>query len=341
LGRSDCLMKRISKLKDTIEKLGQELANERKKVLDAEHLKEQLEHEREKLAATEQQIKRSKACNKDETEACRHKEGELLDFTERLTSKTVQLQAEHNSLEQKSRLLEEQFNRSEQTINELNERISKLEKELSSRKKSHESEIGMMAKKLAEKKKLIEELRSKVDELENENKVMKKRHVASLKELNKELLTMKRRLDPYEANSATMDSLGIRTDSSSRKITGTRSAGHSRTSSSVSLEALNQAHTSNTQEDMQQQQQQNVMNGSDLMPETMDIGRCQKLPDMDMQMLVEKIIKLQKELFKKNEKIDFLEEHNQQLTEEIKRKSKLLQYHNSKHDGGGGTKGDA
>lgn len=45
----------------------------------------------------------------------------------------------------------------------------------------------------------------------------------------------------------------------------------------------------------------------------------------DSQVLVEKIVKLQKELAKRQEKLDFMEEHVGTMVTEIKKKNKLLQ----------------
>ena len=45
----------------------------------------------------------------------------------------------------------------------------------------------------------------------------------------------------------------------------------------------------------------------------------------DSQVLVEKIVKLQKELAKRQEKLDFMEEHVSTMVEEMKKKNKLLQ----------------
>jgi hypothetical protein len=50
------------------------------------------------------------------------------------------------------------------------------------------------------------------------------------------------------------------------------------------------------------------------------------LPELDKKMLVERIIRLQKALAKRSEKIDFLEEHNHQLVEEMKKKTRLIQH---------------
>lgn len=44
----------------------------------------------------------------------------------------------------------------------------------------------------------------------------------------------------------------------------------------------------------------------------------------DQQSLIERIVKLQKNLAKKQEKIEFLQEHVKQLTETLQKKSKII-----------------
>ena len=45
----------------------------------------------------------------------------------------------------------------------------------------------------------------------------------------------------------------------------------------------------------------------------------------DSQVLVEKIVRLQRQIAKKQEKLDFVEEHMSTMTEEVKRKNKIIQ----------------
>lgn len=46
--------------------------------------------------------------------------------------------------------------------------------------------------------------------------------------------------------------------------------------------------------------------------------------DIDKQKLIEKIVRLQKKLAKSNEKVDFLQDHVNQLTEDLKKKTRLF-----------------
>ena len=54
-----------------------------------------------------------------------------------------------------------------------------------------------------------------------------------------------------------------------------------------------------------------------------DLNKPGKVPESHV--LVEKIVKLQKTLAKKQEKVEFMEEHISTMLEEIKKKNKLIQ----------------
>jgi hypothetical protein len=59
--------------------------------------------------------------------------------------------------------------------------------------------------------------------------------------------------------------------------------------------------------------------------------------DIDKQKLIEKIVKLQRKLAKSNEKIDFLQDHVNQLTTDLKRKTRIIQAYAIKEDTGAFT----
>ena len=54
----------------------------------------------------------------------------------------------------------------------------------------------------------------------------------------------------------------------------------------------------------------------------------------DSQVLVEKIVKLQRAMAKKQEKLDFTEEHISTLLEEVKKKNKIIQHYVMKAETG-------
>lgn len=51
-----------------------------------------------------------------------------------------------------------------------------------------------------------------------------------------------------------------------------------------------------------------------------------EIPGIDKEMLIERIIKLQKTLARKNDKIDFLEDHIVQLVKEMRKKTKVVDF---------------
>lgn len=294
----------VSKLKENNGKLKDEISEHLSKLAEMDQLVMQLNIEKDLVVATQKENERLKCANNEltlEMETCRHKEGELLEFTERLTSKTVNLQSEHNVLEQKTIVLQNELEMIKKKFNEISKENQQLLVKLEKEKESHQSEVIILAKNLAEKTKNNQDLKAKLDETENENKVLKKRQISSQRELNKELYAMKKKLDQYESQSNNNEKL----------------SSSSRTSSSTSLDTSS---TSN-------QQHNNAVNHSNVNQEEAgeSTSSFNSMPEFDKQMLIERILKLQKSLAKRNEKIDFLEEHNHQLMEDLKKKSKIIQ----------------
>ncbi len=311
----------VSKLKETLNELQIEINDYVSKLRDMDQLKQQLDREKELVSHYQKESERLKSSNNElraEMDSCRHKEGELLEFTERLTAKTVHLQSEHNILEQKSVMLKDDVERLQKQCEDLSKENSNLNQTIDQLKESHQKEVGLLAKKLAEKTKMSDDLKNKVEELENEIRVNKRRHVSSVKELNKELLAMKKRLEQFDGQSLSLQSDCV-------------SIG-SRTSSSNSLtDAISgQNHINSLTNNSQQSQQKSSVS----IPPTVSTESVNSstpttnlFPEVDKQVLIDRILRLQKSLAKRNEKIDFFEEHNQQLIEEMKKKSKLIQYY--------------
>ncbi|GIX93390.1 hypothetical protein CEXT_302101, partial [Caerostris extrusa] len=262
---------------------------------------------KEKSAASLREVERLRLTNAElqaDMNACHIKEGELLKFTEGVTDTNVKLQSAHSLLEIKTQALEDEMATTKKLLTDIQQKHEQLVSEMELVRKEHEEEMQLMAKKLAEKTKNVEKLNTKLDEAENENRVLKRRHIASIKELSRELYECKKRLDNYESTN------GIRTESVSLG---------SRSSSTASLDVVNS--------------NENRMNAVSSSPASLNFstkkefsnppsqGTSSDFPEIDKEMLIERIIKLQKMLARKNDKIDFLEDHIMQLTE-IRKKSK-------------------
>ncbi|GIY88512.1 hypothetical protein CDAR_187051 [Caerostris darwini] len=297
----------LSKLKESQNMSKQEIVDLNARLAEMETLQLQLEREKEKSAASLREVERLRLTNAElqaDMNACHIKEGELLKFTEGVTDTNVKLQSAHSLLEIKTQALEDEMATTKKLLTDIQQKHQQLVSEMELVRKEREEEMQLMAKKLAEKTKNVEKLNTKLDEAENENRVLKRRHIASIKELSRELYECKKRLDNYESTN------GIRTESVSLG---------SRSSSTASLDVVNS--------------NENRMNAVSSSPASLNFstkkeisnppsqGTSSDFPEIDKEMLIERIIKLQKMLARKNDKIDFLEDHIMQLTE-IRKKSK-------------------
>lgn len=247
---------------------------------------------------------------------------ELLEFTERLTAKTVQLQSEHSLLEAKAQTLEEELIHMNKKYAELEQKNQELLSELNDEQKQRQEETELLARKLAEKTKTVEQLNTKLAEADNENRVMKRRHITSIKELSRELQQCRKKLEIFESNQT---------------APGESLSQGSRASSSGSLDNIvnnnnNQLVNGNVAPCGPQAPPAVVFSGGKGTTHVQNKNCSQNSPpvstvpnEIDKHMLIERIIRLQKILARKNDKIEFLEEHVDQLIKEIKKKSKIIQ----------------
>ncbi|GFR27275.1 coiled-coil domain-containing protein [Trichonephila clavata] len=298
----------LSKLKDNQNMLKQEIVDLTARLAEMETLRLQLDREKEKSAASLREVERLRLTNAElqaDMNACHIKEGELLKFTEGVTDTNVKLQSAHSLLEVKAQALEDEMAETRKELADMQQKHMKLASEMETLKKEHEEEVQLLARKLAEKTKNVEKLNTKLDEAENENRVLKRRHIASIKELSRELYECKKRLDNYECTN------GIRTESASLG---------SRSSSTASLDVIN---SNESRLNATSPANLNSKKGTSNPPPE---GTSSDYPEIDKERLIEKLIKLQETLVKKNDKIDFLEDHIVQLVKEMKKSSKCVDF---------------
>lgn len=333
----------LSKLKEKLNSLKQEIVDLNGKLDEKRNVELQLEREREKVAASQQEVERlrqSAAEMQADMEACHLKEGELLEFTERLTTKSVQLQSEHSLLELKAQNLEEQNGKLTQEIAQLKKQNRDLASSLEFEQKQRLQETQLLARKLAEKAKTIEKLTTQVEDAENEQRVMKRRHISSIKELSRELQLTKKRL---EQQLQQQPQLLEAAQGSPRQGAGVPLGLGSRTSSTASLETLGSGpshaasnHPTVTFVNAGRPSVPGSPSGASShgSPEHAAVVAAPAQLELDKQMLVERIVRLQKNLARRNDKIDFLEEHIKQLLLEMKKKSKIIQNYITREEAG-------
>lgn len=331
----------LSKLKEKLNSLKQEIVDLNGKLDEKRNVELQLEREREKVAASQQEVERlrqSAAEMQADMEACHLKEGELLEFTERLTTKSVQLQSEHSLLELKAQNLEEQNGKLTQEIAQLKKQNRDLASSLEFEQKQRLQETQLLARKLAEKAKTIEKLTTQVEDAENEQRVMKRRHISSIKELSRELQLTKKRLEQQLQQQPQPPEAA---QGSPRQGGGLPLSLGSRTSSTASLETLGSGpsqgasnHPTVTFVNAGRPSVPGSPSGASShgSPEHAVVAPAQL--ELDKQMLVERIVRLQKNLARRNDKIDFLEEHIKQLLLEMKKKSKIIQNYITREEAG-------
>lgn len=279
----------LSNLKSIADQRQKEIGELSSKVAELETLKIQLQHKEQCLASIETEIKRYVETNQElqnDMESCRQRESQMLEFTQKLTDKNVQLQSELISIEAKNKRLEHEQGPLHEHITQLLSSVKTLDSNLAAEEKKRIEDCEILAKHVAEQTKLAQNLSQKLEDSEGENTVLKRKHQLSLKEMTRELQHCRKRLEIFEAASP-----GSSLDPTSR------------TGSSTSLntgETINGALSDNS-------------NSAD-----------HSIQSVDRQSLMEKIIKLQEINVKKAEKIDFLEEHVQSLVAELQKKEKII-----------------
>ena len=174
-----------------------------------------------------------------------------------------------------------------------------------------------MAKKLEEKSQQVDELKTKLEDIQDENLSMKKKYDANIKDLTRQLKVLQKK--QFLNSNTPIPENQIKSQSSSNSVQKI-----SRTSSVNSL---------NYPDEETRSIDSNFCNNSSFnQPSTffnneVVCGRASNtedvyIVDVDKQKIIDKIVKLQKTLAKRNEKIDFLQEHVDQLTNDLKKKTK-------------------
>jgi len=300
----------LASTKEAEAKLRAELVDLYAKCAELESAVLQVEREKEKAAALEVEVTRLREEGAEvqaDMVACRRKEAELLEFTRKLTDKNVSLQSEFSSIEVRAKQVEERevqmsasLSRSEAALLEV---TSRLEEEASKRRE----ETELLARKLAEKTRAGEVDRQAVIDVRAEMEVVKRQNQARLKELTKELAATKKKLD----NQAETLSIGVEETSLG-----------SRCSSSSSLHRGEDVSPSNVgRPEISKEVVRDSREGMDR-----EIKKVKEGAETQ-QMLVEKIVGLQRACARRQEKLDFLEEHVEQLLAEIKKKNRVIQHY--------------
>uniref|UniRef100_A0A7N5P775 Coiled-coil domain containing 186 n=1 Tax=Ailuropoda melanoleuca TaxID=9646 RepID=A0A7N5P775_AILME len=283
----------LSKYKEIINRQKAEIQNLLDKVKIVDQMQEQHERGKQEIENLKEEVENLNSLINDlqkDIEGSRKRESELLLFTEKLTSKNAQLQSESNSLQSQFDKLSCSESQLQSQCEQMKQTNTNLESRLSKEEELRKEEVQTLQAELTCRQTEVKALSTQVEELKDELITQRRKHASSVKDLTKQLQQARRKLDQVESGSydKEVSSMG------------------SRSSSSGSLNARSSA--------------------EDRSPEnTGSSVAVDNFPEVDKAMLIERIVRLQKAHARKNEKIEFMEDHIKQLVEEIRKKTKIIQ----------------
>lgn len=246
-------------------------------------------------------------------EGCSKRESEHLIFSQKISDKNAQLQSENNSLTHKLHAVMQEQQRLASLCELLEEKVVKLEKELMEEKRLRKEDVQSLTSSLESKSRAVEELSRTIEEEKDENRTLKRKHNAYTKDLLRQLHQTRKRLEQYEQNHvpSERDSLSV----------------GSRTSSTGSLDTLGNSGNLGTNQSGNSAMSSAAVSCHNAITHQEEEPPIVEVVEVDKQMLLDKIVRLQKAHARKNEKIEFMEDHINQLVADIQKKTRIIQHY--------------
>lgn len=282
----------LSKYREIINRQKSEIQNLLDKVKITDQLHEQLQSGKQEIEHLKEEMESLNSLINDlqkDIEGSRKRESELLLFTEKLTSKNAQLQSESSALQSQVDNLSCTESQLQSQCQQMGQANRNLESKLLKEEELRKEEVQTLQAELSAAQTEVKALSTQVEELKDELVTQRRKHASNVKDLSKQLQQARRKLEQTENGNHDKDisSMG------------------SRSSSSGSLNAR--------------------ISAEDRSPEnTSSSVAVDNFPEVDKAMLIERIVRLQKAHARKNEKIEFMEDHIKQLVEEIRKKTKYV-----------------
>ncbi|WAR22672.1 CC186-like protein [Mya arenaria] len=314
----------------TVEKYGELIQKQKKEIQELrERVESLIQYKTDFISAQEMiksldmEIAELKITNKElvaDMDACRRRETDKLELTAKLSRKNAELQSENTTLSNKVMKLTEDLQKVEMESQDVETKLKGLVESLATEKKLRKEEAQSFSTRLAGKAKAVEDLSRKFDDERDEIKTLKqslKPFFLSLsQDLTRQLQQVRRKLENYETTSnGDKDTVSL----------------GSRTSSNGSLNTVGIAEQTNTHVIQPSQAPSNMQKHS---PQEQEYPVITEQVEVDKQMLIERIVKLQRAMARKNEKIEFMDDHISQLIDEIQKKNKILQSYILKEEAG-------
>ncbi|XP_068505520.1 coiled-coil domain-containing protein 186 isoform X1 [Syngnathus scovelli] len=235
-----------------------------------------------------------------DVQGSREREAELLGFTEKLSSKNACLQSESNALQSQLDQLGDRFAELRAKLEETDGALDDKSRRLKQEEVLRQQEVRALQEERTELQGELSRLKTRVDELRDELMTQRRKQAANIKDLTKQLTQARKRLDQVENGGCDREGGSM----------GSRSS-----SSGASPGSLNARHGGGGEERWRESHSDASTTAA-----TVD-----SFPEVDKAVLVERIVRLQKAMARKQEKIEFMEDHIKQLVDEIRKKTKIIQ----------------
>ncbi|MGH0162644.1 UNVERIFIED_CONTAM: hypothetical protein FKN15_045782 [Acipenser sinensis] len=290
----------LSKYREIINRQKSELQKLLDRVKVTQRLEDQHQRDEQCIESLKEEMKNLESLITDlqkDVEGSRIRESELLGFTEKLTSKNAQLQSEANTLQIQRDQLTFRERELETQLEEKGHSNAELTNRLQKEEQLRQEEVQTLQRELTSQSKEMAGLKTRIEELNDELLFF----LFILAQFRKPLHHLSNRFNyAYRIARKKLDQMENGNYDKEASSMGSRS------SSSGSLNARS--------------------SNDDRSPEnTGSSVAVDSFPEVDKAVLIERIVRLQKAHARKNEKIEFMEDHIKQLVEEIRKKTKILQ----------------
>ncbi|GAU94523.1 hypothetical protein RvY_06284 [Ramazzottius varieornatus] len=305
--------KEVKRLKEALVAQKRDLNSIQEHLHAKRQLESQIDNHKRQIIELQSDLDRFRDLLKEtENEAAKYQNQyqDSLDLVEKLTANNVDLKIKVSSfssevdvLNKTHKALQAQYCDIQRLSSEQKDIMARLSSELESCRTDWTSENERLQHELQAKDSELQKLRKAVDDGENDKRLTVRMYNATLKDLKRQLA--------QAAKSSPLNGLENGHGDHSSESPNDRLSLHSRASSSSSLDISPLSlHTSASCH--------GLSNGED------DAAPSpQSAVDLvDRSVLIDKILRLQRELAKKDERCDFLEEHIALLTQELKRRCK-------------------
>ncbi|XP_074477137.1 coiled-coil domain-containing protein 186 isoform X1 [Sebastes fasciatus] len=295
----------LSKYREMINRQKAEIGRQREKLEEITALQEQHQRDKQEVTSLREEVdglSNQMADLQRDVQGSREREAELLGFTEKLSSKNAQLQSESNSLQSQLDQLNDSFTELQAKLEETNRLLDDKSRLLKQEEVLRQQEVQGLQEERAALQTEVTQLKTRVEELRDELVTQKRKQAANIKDLTKHLTQARKRLDQVENGGCDRDagSMGSRSSSS-----GT----------AAGFGSLNTRHGGSS--GVEERSPESLSGPSVVVVDS--------FPEVDKTVMVERIVRLQKALARKQEKIEFMEDHIKQLVEEIRKKTKIIQ----------------